>query len=249
MIEPILGGVIGSGKEAEVFECGALVAKLYRRAASKRSAFREAANLALAESLGLPSPSVRGVREIDGRWGIVMTRADGPSFGEAVASQPNLAPAYLRAMAQLHLRVHSHPGPQLASLKARLAANIRQAGMLGETRQNALLNRLAEASEGDRLCHGDFHPWNIMGPPGREILIDWLDACRGDPAADVCRAYVLIRPSAPELAAAYVDVYAEVSGETRERIFGWLPLIAAARLAEGVQSDEAALMEMIDGGR
>jgi aminoglycoside phosphotransferase (APT) family kinase protein len=249
MVEPTLGKLIGSGKEAEVFEQGDLVVKLYRTPASKGSAFREAANLALAESFGLPTPSVRGVSEIDGRWGIVMTRADGPSFAEAVARQPELTPVHLQAMARLQLRVHSQPGTLLASLKARLAANIQKAGMLPETQRDGLLNRLAEAPEGDRLCHGDFHPWNIMGPPGRENLVDWLDACRGDPAADVCRSYVLMRPAAPELAAAYVGAYGQFSRETKERIFGWLPFVAAARLAEGVPSDEPALMEMIDEGR
>jgi aminoglycoside phosphotransferase (APT) family kinase protein len=151
-------------------------------------------------------------------------------------------------MALLQLRVHSHPGTQLASLKARLAANIRQATMLGEMRQNDLLDRLAARPEGDRLCHGDFHPWNILGPLGREVLVDWLDASRGDPAADVCRSYVLISPSSPELASAYVDAYAELSGGSRDRILAWLPFVAAARLAEGVPNEVDGLIEMADSG-
>lgn len=101
--------------------------------------------------------------------------------------------------------------------------------------------------DGDRLCHGDFHPHNILGPPGGETLIDWLDASRGNPAGDVCRSYVLLRPIAPELASAYVDAYSQVSGKRRETILNWLPTVAAARLAEGVpEVDE--LMKMIDEG-
>jgi aminoglycoside phosphotransferase (APT) family kinase protein len=242
-----VGRLLGSGNQAEVFESGAMVVKLYRRTAAKRSAFREAAILALVESFGLPVPLVHGVQQIGDRWGVFMARADGPSFASAVRGEPDRVPAYLRAMARLHSRVHSHPGTQLASQKARLVANIRQAKILGETWQDALLSRLAMLPEGDRLCHGDFHPENILGGPGQETVVDWLDASRGDPAADVCRSYVLIRHSAPDVASAYVDAYAGIGGASRERILGWLPFVAAARLAEDVQDEADGLMEMAAG--
>jgi hypothetical protein len=244
MTEPTLGTLLGSGKEAEVFEYGQIVAKLYRPTAPKRSAFREAGIQALAESFGLPVPSVFGVRQIGGRWGVLMDRADGQSLGETMRCEPSLMPAHLKAMALLQLRVHSHAGTQLASLKAKLATNIRQAKMLGESRQTALLNGLVQLPNGDRLCHGDFHPLNILGPLGQEVLVDWLDATCGDPAADVCRSYVLIKPVAPEVAAAYVDAYVAVGGESRERILRWTPFVAAARLAEGVPTVADELMEM-----
>jgi hypothetical protein len=245
MSKQALGRLLGSGKVAEVFECGALVVKLYRAMAAKGSAFREASALAVAESLGLPVPSVQGVRLIDDRWGVLMARAEGPSFADAISREPAPAPAYLKAMALLQGRIHSQPGTQFASLKARLVANIRRAGMLGEARQRALLGGLLALPEAGQLCHGDFHPWNILGPPGQALVVDWLDACSGDPAADVCRSYVLIRPSAPELASAYVEAYAAASGVSRDRILGWLPFVAAARLAEDVPNEVDGLMEMV----
>jgi hypothetical protein len=53
-----------------------------------------------------------------------------------------------------------------------------------------------------------------------------------------------MRHSDPELASAYIDAYAAASGESRSRILGWLPIVAAARLAEGVPNDVDALVEM-----
>lgn len=243
---PPLGPLIGSGKEAEVFECGDLVVKLYRTTAvaPKRAAFREASILALVESLGPPVPSVHAVRQIDGRWGIAMTRADGPSLADALQREPGQAPACLERMARLQTAIHSHPGTHLGSLKARLAANIGRAAMLDEPLRRRLLDGLAALPEGDRLCHGDFHPWNILGPPGREVVVDWLDACAGDPAADACRSYVLIRPVAPDLATAYLTAYAAAAGESRDGILAWLPFVAAARLAEGVPDEAQGLMAM-----
>ena len=249
MSDPTLGRMLGSGKEAEVFEYRTIVVKLYRSPIPKRSAFREASILALVESFGLPVPAVYGVRQFGDRWGVMMARADGPAFAEAMGRQPHLRSAYIKAMALLHWRVHSHPATQLASLNAKLAAKIRQATILGETRQSQLLSRLAAQPEGDRLCHGDFHPFNLLGRPGRETLVDWMDASRGDPTADVCRSYVLIRRVAPEIASAYLEAYADVSGESRERILGWLPFVAGARLAEGLPDDEDSLIEMADSRR
>jgi aminoglycoside phosphotransferase (APT) family kinase protein len=244
-----LGPLIGSGKEAEVFDAGDRVVKLYRAtaAAPKRAAFREASILALVESLGLPTPSVHAVGQIDGRWGIAMTRAEGPPLANAIHS-PDQVAACLERMARLQIAIHSQPGTHFGSLKARLAANIGRAGMLGEVLQRRLLHGLAALPEGDRLCHGDFHPWNILGPPGREVVVDWLDACAGDPAADVCRTYVLIRPVAPDLAMAYVETYAAAAGEGRDRILAWLRFVAAARLAEHVPDETEALLAMAGSG-
>ncbi len=242
MSDPPLGRLLGSGKAAEVFECGTAVIKLYRSGEPKRSAFREAAAIALVEGLGLPVPQVSGVRQVGDRWGVIMTRAQGPSFADVMRAQPERVPNYLKAMARLHSRVHLHPGTGLGSLKARLASNIKRATKLGEARQNILLEQLRSMPEGDRLCHGDFHPLNVLGPPGGEIIVDWPDATQGDPAADVCRSFVLIRPVATEVAGAYVEAYAS-GGETRERVYRWLPFVAAARLAEGLPDEEEALME------
>ncbi len=244
---PPLGPLIGSGKEAEVFAAGELAVKLYRAtaAAPKLASFREASVLALVEAHGLPAPSVRGVGQVDGRWGIAMTRAEGPPLAETMRLRPGQAPAGLERMARLHGAIHRHPGTHLGSLKDRLAANIRRAsGTLGQPLARRLLDALAALPEGDRLCHGDFHPWNILGPPGRELVVDWLDACAGDPAADACRSYVLMRPVAPALAAAYVDAYAAATGEGRDRILAWLPVVAAARLVEGVPDEIKGLMAM-----
>src|SRR5712675_3659889 len=90
-----LGRSLGLGKEAEVSPAG------------KRRAFREAMNLAVAESLGLPVPAAWCVRQIGGRWALVMDRVDGPSFAELLQSQPEVMPECIEQMATLHLQVHA----------------------------------------------------------------------------------------------------------------------------------------------
>jgi aminoglycoside phosphotransferase (APT) family kinase protein len=244
----VLGRCLGSGKDAEVFESGGLVVKLFREAVPKHTAFREAAALVQAEALGLPVPSVKGVTVIDGRWGVAMSRADGPSFADVLLAEPTEAVGLLGAMASLHARIHACVAMSFGSLKAKLDANIRQVKSLGDGQRRALLRKLAGLPDGDRLCHGDFHPWNIIGRADRPLVVDWTSASRGSPAADVCRSYVLIKPTAPDIATAYVETYARLSGEDPKEISRWLPVVAAARLAEGVPDEVDGLLAMLDEG-
>ncbi|MBB5573431.1 MULTISPECIES: aminoglycoside phosphotransferase family protein [Rhizobium] len=241
------GNLLGAGKEAEVYESGTLVLKLYKTPSSKASAFREAAILAILEDLGVNAPRVQEVGEIEGRWGLTMTRAEGGTFGEAITLRPLKTPAYLDALAAIHCKIHEHSGVRLPSLKSRLSHNIERAAQLQEIQRQHLLSGLRRMPDGDRLCHGDFHPWNVLGSLERAGTVDWLDACSGDPFADVCRSYVLIHHYDRDLAAAYVDAYAGISGGSRAAILIWLPYVAAARLSEGVPDEVESLMRMVEG--
>jgi len=242
-----LGPLIGSGKDAEVFVCGAHVAKLYRSPAAKRSAFREGAVLAVVHSLGMPVPAVHAVRAFDERWAVVMDRAVGVPFTEAMLSDRSCLPAFLTAMVALHRRIHEKPGRHLPSLRARLAGNFSAVEVqLGARRRNRLTEVLAELPGDDRLCHGDFHPWNIIGDIGNETVVDWLDAASGPPAADVCRSWLLIASQEPGIADAYVDAYCAAAGLARTAVLAWLPVTAAARLAENVPEEADRLIALAD---
>ena len=92
-----------------------------------------AANAAVAESFGLPVAEIRGLRRFGDRWGIWMSRVEGPSFADAIRARRDLTSAYLKEMALLQLRVHSHPGAYFSSLKSRLDENIRRADGLDVT--------------------------------------------------------------------------------------------------------------------
>jgi Ser/Thr protein kinase RdoA (MazF antagonist) len=239
-----IGRLLAAGNVAEVFEWGSRVVKLYRSAAAKQAAFREAAIHAAIENLGLPVPTVWNVQQISGRWGIVFDRVSGASFAERMRKDPAGVPQYLEILARLQARIHAHPADRLGGLKVRLATNIARMKLLGEPRRQVLLGRLADMPEGDRLCHGDFHPVNVLGEAPQPIVIDWPDACRGDPAADVCRSYLLLKLHIEEIADPYLDAYCRINDMPCEKILAWLPYVAAARLAEDVPDELDRLREI-----
>jgi aminoglycoside phosphotransferase (APT) family kinase protein len=241
-----IGGLLAVGNVAEVFEWGARVVKLYKSPLAKPAAFREAANQVAVEAMGLPVPRVWGVHEIGGRWGVVFDRLKHPSFAEQMLSNPDEVPRYLECMVRLHMRIHAQPAIQFADLKVRLADNIAATTLLEERQKRDLLDRVAEMPDGNRLCHGDFHPRNILGDASQPVVIDWPDARRGDPAADLCRSYLLMKLHTAEIATTYLDAYCRAARMSHQAVLSWLPNVAAARLAEDVPSEFDDLLKIVD---
>ena len=244
----IKGRLLATGQRAEVFVWGDRVLKLYRSAAAKNTAFREAAIHAAVEALGLPVPTVWCVQEIDGRWGIVFDRVSGVSFAEQMLGEPAAIPQRLQILVRLQARIHAHVVDQFSSLKGWLTTRITRTTLLDEPQRQILLNGLREMPDGDHLCHGDFHPRNVLGEVSQPMVIDWPNACCGDPAADVCRSYLILKLHAYEVAEPYLDAYCQVARIRRQTILDWLPYIAAARLAEDVPGEQHSLQELIRSG-
>ncbi len=78
------------------------------------------------------------------------------------------------------------------------------------------------------------------------MVVDWLDACLGNPLADVCRSYVLLHHVMPDRAMDYVEAYASATGAEVGAILAWLPAMAAARLAEGVANENEELLRLAE---
>ena len=239
-----IGRLLAAGNVAEVFEWGSRVVKLYRTAAAKPTVFREAGNHSAVEALGLPVPAIWGVHQISGRWGIVFDRVRGSSFAEQMRGDPTALPRYLETLARLQARIHEYQAHEFRSLKLRLATNIARAKLLDEPRKQILLGRLADMPEGDRLCHGEFHPINVLGEASHPVVIDWPDASRGDPAADACRSHLLLKLHAQDIADPYLDAYCRIANVPQGKILDWLPWVAAARLAEDAPEDLDRLLEL-----
>ncbi|WP_308530680.1 aminoglycoside phosphotransferase family protein [uncultured Paenibacillus sp.] len=55
-----------------------------------------------------------------------------------------------------------------------------------------IMDYLKSLPDGTRLCHGDFHPENVMIGE-RNWVIDWMTGMIGNPAGDVARTLLLFR--------------------------------------------------------
>lgn len=238
-----VGPKLGEGKVAEVFEAGDGVLKLYRPGIGPEPARSEAYNLERLARLPLTVPQVRGVVEVDGRWGLLMSRASGAPLARRLG-EPGGPAAVVEQAIGLHRRIHQQPGAGFAPLKARLTGQIEAASLLSGADRDELLGVLATLPDGDRLCHGDFHPFNVMMEGESLTIIDWLDASCGPPAADVARSYLLAGHSLPALGKLYLDAYLGASHLQRQAVLAWLPVLAGARLSENVPEEETRLLAL-----
>jgi hypothetical protein len=76
-------------------------------------------------------------------------------------------------------------------------------------------------------------------------VIDWPNACHGDPAGDVCRSYLILKLHADEVAGPYLDAYCRFTRVPRHTILDWLPYVAAARLVEDIPGEQHHLLELV----
>ena len=237
------GQKLGAGRMAEVFADGGDVLKLYMAGIGPEPARHEAMVLASLTGLPLRVPVARGVVQVDGRWGLRMSRVPGRPLAEAAEESGDLSSLVVR-YAALHRQVNAcAAAATLPDLKKRLDARIVRAPGLNADLARRLRERLARLPEGDRLCHGDFHPFNIMADGDALGIIDWPDATRGAPEADVARSYVMVRHHRPALAEAYLD--SVLGGEMiRAAVMDWVPIVAAARLSENIPEETEALLDL-----
>jgi len=134
-----------------------------RRARDGRSIAHEARIMRYVADRGFPVPHIEEVRA-DGTE-IVMERIDGPLMMDAMVRPPSKLGDHLRLLADLHDRLHRIDGPEW-------------------------LPGMPDA--GDALLHLDLHPLNVIMSPNGPVVIDWPNARRGDPMADVALTYALI---------------------------------------------------------
>jgi aminoglycoside phosphotransferase (APT) family kinase protein len=247
-----LGPILGRGRTAEVYALDAERAvKRFAAGVPYRVAEREAENTRVAVAAGLPAPTVHGVVRLDGRPAIVYERVHGPSMEARLRSRPWTLRRAGRRLASLHARIHAtvptdvaaHSG--LPSVRDRLRRTVRRAPGLTPRDRWRTLSTLASLSRGDALCHGDFHPGNVLSTDDGPVVIDWLDAGRGHPAADVARTTLLLRfggrrtgpiRSLPRdcLRRWYRRAYHARGEVTPDQVREWALPVAAARLAEDV---------------
>lgn len=232
---------LGTGRTAEAFltEDGRVL-KLFYAGYPQESVEKELRNAGMVDALGVPAPRCCGSVEMDGRVGIVYERAAGESLLSELLRTGD-AERCVRVMAEVHEKLLACELPEEA-LDARefLRREIQRNGKLPEERRGEALARLDALPGGNALCHGDFHPDNVMVDGERVMVIDWMNLVRGDAMYDVAMTWYLLACSSlpPDLQemqgfvqmrGRLADEYLKRMGVEKARIEGWLPVIRASR--------------------
>jgi len=247
---------IAQGRTAEIYagEAGKIL-KVYRAGFSREDAAYEASIARKVQEAGIACPRFYEMTDFQGRPALLYERIDGPTMAELVFKGPWRIPQLARRMARLHREMHAPIiVADLPSQRDKYTRRIETSGILPADLKKSLLDRLSTLPDDRRLCHGDFHPGNILSPGGRDLTIDWIDCSVGHPLADVARTSILLLGTSATVGnplikwvvnwfhGIYIREYFLASeGKMLYRAF--LPIVAAARLAEGISELQDWLLE------
>jgi uncharacterized protein (TIGR02172 family) len=257
------GALLAEGNTAEIYAWDDRhILKLFRSRYSHDYAVYEARMAGAVNAAGIYSPMVTDVIELEGRTGIIYSRVDGITMSACWRERPvSRLISLARQTAELQTAIHRTPAAnQLPRQRERLIQKIHEAAGLRDTTKQKILLRLDTLPDGNAICHGDFHPENILFTAQGPVIIDWIDATVGHPLADVARTYVLMDGGAKasplsklveKLAIRaflfeYLRHYCRLTGVHPKAIREWLPIVAAARLNETVGSQEAVLVAFVE---
>lgn len=254
------GRKIGIGKSAEVFCWGDhQVIKLFFHNISTAWIEYETKATQLVYQAGLVVPQVEGIVRVDSRKGIVSDRIIGNSMLTDIRLKPWKIFYFARLLAELQTKIHQCDAPQLVSLQKQRKLQIKAVKVLPEAKKQAILDLLERLPTGKSLCHGDFHPGNVMLSPSGSVIIDWLNAVQGNSNADVARTLLVLMigqapvnlTSIPWLlfrglfCAIYLQRYLKLNHVTWKQIQPWLLPEAAAWLSHCSSQQEQKFLLLI----
>ena len=247
------GAPMARGNTSDLWEWSAgRVVKVLRPEIPAHWAEVEADTITRVHAAGLPVPETDGVIDFEGRPAIVLERIEGESMWEHMKQDPRSVPELISQLLDLQTEVQRTLVPGLKVMKDRLRAKIKAAAHLSAEDRASAQRLLLMLPVGDSLCHGDFHPANVVLTERGPIILDWFDAARGDSTADFVRSSLLMRPpidrsswlagATPELLdhihSHYITELVRRDAFDAPTFGPWEAVTAVARLAEPVPRED-----------
>jgi uncharacterized protein (TIGR02172 family) len=250
---------IARGRTAEVYAWGTgKVVKVYFPGFSAEDADYEAKIAAAVQESGVACPRFYEQVEFEGRPGLVYERVNGVPMSELVFKGPWRVPPLAKRMAKLHRAMHQPViEADLPNQREKHTRRIERSDILPAALKTRLLEAYAKIPDESRLCHGDFHPENILSNAGSDLAIDWIDVSVGHPLGDVARTTILLKgmaatvpiPPVRWLVNWFHDHYLRAyfaDGGDQSVYRAFLPIVAAARLAEGIPELQGWLLKQAE---
>jgi Ser/Thr protein kinase RdoA (MazF antagonist) len=256
-----LGEKIGEGMTADVHAWApGQVVKLFKAGSASRFGRHEARMTRSASAAGAPAPEVLDEVTLDGRFGIVLPRFDGPTLRDQLLDGTATPAQTGEILASLYYSVHRAPASaNVVSLRDWIFAASRQSDcMLPKDIAHGVLGLIDRLSPGDGLCHADLHPGNVIMTADGPKIIDWACAVRAHAVFDIGRAHVTlseliaedIDPELPRAVdAALQSEYARLAGTSLEELTAtmepYLPILRAFVLLQQRPATPAQRERMI----
>ncbi len=186
--------------------------------------------------------------EWEGSWAIAMSYVPGRSLEQVIDEDEANIDTYFRQFVDLQLEVQAADAPLLNRQKDKLRRMINKVKTVDPSIRYDLQMRLDGIKGGNKVCHGDFVPSNIIIPDdGSEPYVcDWAHVTAGIPEVDAAQTYLLFKVEHPESAEKYLDIYSKEADMPKQIVMNWVPVVAAAELARGRKQREQFLLSQVE---
>ena len=184
---------IGMGSSAEVFKANDTEAfKLYYPGYNLVSVVREYENTSFVRGVYEKAPWVKKPGQQAARISLPVELIDGQVLAKLLVSRD--ANELGLSLGISHRDLHVRPSEGLPLSSRVFDSLIRDSPGISERKRKVYLSFL-KGRRDDRLCHGCFHPGNILQTSSGWRMINWKYAFSGDPLADVAATVYCLRHS------------------------------------------------------
>lgn len=235
--------VLGIGNTATVYEWEEdKVLKLFNLGYPLESIKKEFHNAKAIESMSFGKTKASEIISYNEQIGITYNKITGDSLLDWLIKTQDVKQCAVY-MAELHQLILKNKIHNVPSYKVFLKANINKASFTNAMKNKEALQLLDKFVDEETLCHGDFHPGNIIMSQGQLMVIDFMNVCKGSFLYDVARTVFLIeytpvpmdsenREGILYLKKALSESYLKEMNVTKEMIQDHLTVIIEARRGE-----------------
>lgn len=256
--------LLAQGGQAEIYELDKdRIIRVLRNTGEEEYLKVEMSIMKSLKEKGKAVPEVYEYLKIEGRPSLIMKRLNGDTMLDDIRKNPFHLLNQAQKLAELHIEVaDSAEGLRMVSINDRAAHLIPKAEMLDNELKKFVFDVLGKLPRGNDICHGDFHPGNIIITGEQYYVIDWFGAALGEKLSDIAHTYLLLRntPKIPGINS-FQNFILGCSGNiisgrylsTCEKLYPfdwskfskWMVVRAAERVFYGMPTEKESLIKFI----
>jgi len=197
---------------------------------------------------------------IENREGLIFDEINGKSFLRLIFENPDEINNYIDIFYENQKEINNIQIQNgLERYEDEIVKSLKTNDFLDKKVINYILKIIQNTEKRYNLCHGDYHPDNLLVENNETYVIDWINARIGNPIIDKARTYILLKfGSLPEeqdentlkrieiMRKKIVEKYIELIEkdiENTELFFKWTLVMAATRTTEDIPIQEKNILK------